>query len=62
MRKSSNWSQGPVERSLSSRQRKHFKYLTRGFCFTGLLFVHGKNVPHHEWPTLENDKSHHDKK
>lgn len=53
MRKSSNWSLGPGERTLSSKQRKYFKYLTRGFCFTGLLFVQGKNVPHHEWPTVE---------
>lgn len=29
---------------------KHARYLDRAACFTGILFINGRPVPHHRWP------------
>jgi hypothetical protein len=29
---------------------KHTRYLDRATCLTGVLFIDGRPVPHHQWP------------
>ena len=44
-RRASNWvSGGEVIR------HKFGRYLDRALCFTGLLIIDGRLVPHHKWP------------
>ena len=38
-------------------QNKYQKFIIRGLCFTGLLFVQGKAVPSHEWQRLQTTET-----
>lgn len=31
-------------------RHKYARYLDRAVCFTGVLFISGRLVPHHQWP------------
>ena len=33
------------------------QYYDRALCFTGILFINGKMIPHHNWPVFVNSKS-----
>lgn len=33
------------------------QYHDRALCFTGILFINGKMIPHHNWPVFVNSKS-----
>ena len=46
-RSTSNWISGGQWIS-----DKFARYLDRALCFTGILFIDGKFIPPHSWPTL----------